>query len=208
MAKLQFAQFFLGALATNCYLMHNGEEAFVIDPGGSPEEVLDYLKKNNLKLTRIFNTHLHFDHVSGNRALAAATGARIYANERDSYLKEENRQAPSLYGMPAVEDFQFENLDEGVLHILGAEMRILATPGHTPGGLSFYLPEYNLLFCGDVLFRRDVGRTDFKGGDTETLIESIRRKLYTLPDSTRVCPGHEEGTVIGEEKQLNQYVRA
>ncbi|MDR1126065.1 MAG: MBL fold metallo-hydrolase [Deltaproteobacteria bacterium] len=208
MPQLQFAHFFLGPLATNCYLMHDGKEAVVFDPGGSPEKVLDYLKKNKLGLTAIYNTHLHFDHVTGNHALATASQAPIYANERDAYLMPDNRQASILYGVPPVEDFAFQNLDEGARTVLGTEMRVLATPGHTPGSLSYYLPEYRTVICGDVLFHGDIGRTDFKGGDYPTLEKSIREKLYTLPEDTRVCPGHEEETSIGEEKLYNNYVKA
>ena len=208
MPQLQFAHFFLGPLATNCYLMHDGKEAVVFDPGGSPEKVLDYLKKNNLKLTAIYNTHLHFDHVTGNHELSLASGAPIYANDRDSYLIPENRNASIMYGVAPVEDFEFQNLDEGTVSVLGTEMRVLATPGHTPGSLSYYLPEYKTVICGDVLFHRDIGRTDFKGGDYPTIEKSIREKLYTLPEDTRVCPGHEDTTSIGEEKLYNNYVRA
>jgi glyoxylase-like metal-dependent hydrolase (beta-lactamase superfamily II) len=208
MPQLQFAHFFLGPLATNCYLMHDGKEAVVFDPGGSPEKVLDYLKKNKLRLTAIYNTHLHFDHVTGNRALVMASQAPIYANERDAYLMTDNRQASILYGVPPVEDFAFQNLDEGDRTVLGTEMRVLATPGHTPGSLSYYLPEYRTVICGDVLFHGDIGRTDFKGGDYPTIEKSIREKLYTLPEDTRVCPGHEEETSIGEEKLYNNYVKA
>lgn len=208
MPQLKLAHFFLGPLATNCYLLHDGREAVVFDPGGSPEPVLDYLKKHGLRLTAIYNTHLHFDHVAGNRALADATGAPIYANERDAFLIPENRQASVMFGVPPVEDFTFTNVDEGAFTVLGAEMRVLATPGHTPGSLSYYLPEYKLAICGDVLFRRDIGRTDFKGGDYATIERSIRDKLYALPEDTRVCPGHEDETSIGEEKLYNNYVRA
>ena len=197
MPQLQFAHFFLGPLATNCYLMHDGREAVLFDPGGSPGKVLDYLKENRLKLTAIYNTHLHFDHVTGNRELAEASGAPIYANERDAYLIPDNRQAAILYGVAPVQDFEFQNLDEGSRSVLGTEMRVLATPGHTPGSLSYHLPEYKLVIDGDVLFHGDIGRTDFKGGDYQTLEHSIRTKLYVLPDETRVWPGHEEDTTIG-----------
>ena len=203
---MQFGQFVLGPLSTNCYLMHDRKEAVIFDVGGDPAEVLEFLKSNNLKLTRIFNTHLHFDHVYGNKALSEATGAPIFANERDSYLVESDEGTRS-FGMPPVPPFKFENLDEGTVSLLGTECRIMSTPGHTPGSLSYYLPEHGKLFSGDVLFYRAVGRSDFKGGDGPTLVRSIKEKIYTLPDETIVYAGHELATTVGSEKQLNHYVR-
>ena len=206
MEIMQFAQFVLGPLSTNCYLMHDRKEAVIFDVGGDPAEVVEFLKSNGLKLTKIFNTHLHFDHIYGNRALSEATGAPIYANERDSYLVGSD-EATSMFGMPPVPPFEFENLDEGVITLLGTECRVMSTPGHTPGSLSYYLPEHGKLFSGDVLFYRAVGRSDFKGGDGATLARSIKEKIYTLPDETIVYAGHELATTVGGEKQFNHYVR-
>lgn len=203
---MQFAQFVLGSISTNCYLMHNRKEAVVFDPGGDPDEVFDYLKTNNLKLTHIFNTHLHFDHIYGNQALASATGAVILANDRDNYLISTDRST-AMFGVPPVPRFTYTVIDEGSMLILDSQMLIFSTPGHTPGSLSFYLPEHGKLFSGDVLFYRAVGRTDFEGGDTQTLITSIKEKLYTLPEDTIVYAGHELATTIGGEKKNNPYVR-
>ncbi|MDR2893647.1 MAG: MBL fold metallo-hydrolase [Deltaproteobacteria bacterium] len=208
MQDLQLKQFSIGRLVTNSYLLHNSSQAVLIDIGGEPAAVLKYLQTNKLELLTIFNTHLHFDHVYGNRALAEATGAKIMGNERDSFIKEENVAGKGMFGLPPVPPFEFENLDEGVIEVLGAECRVLATPGHTPGSLSFYFPAQNWIFCGDLLFHRAVGRTDFKGGDSEALAESLRGKVYTLPDDTIAYPGHDEETVVGDEKRLNPYVRA
>jgi glyoxylase-like metal-dependent hydrolase (beta-lactamase superfamily II) len=203
---MQFAQFVLGFISTNCYLMHNRREAVVFDPGGEPDEVLAYLESNKLKLTHIFNTHLHFDHILGNAPLSSATWAPVLANKRDDYLVSTDR-ATAAFGVPPVPPFTYRNIDEGSMSILDTPMQILATPGHTPGSLSFYLPEHGKLFSGDVLFYRAVGRTDFEGGDTRTLLASIKEKLYALPDETIVYAGHELATTIGGEKKYNPYVR-
>jgi glyoxylase-like metal-dependent hydrolase (beta-lactamase superfamily II) len=203
---MQFAQFVLGFVSTNCYLMHNRKEAVVFDPGGEPGEILTYIKNNNLKLTHIFNTHMHFDHVFGNRALSAATGAPVLANSRDDYLVSSD-SSTAAFGVPPIPKFTYANIDAGEMVVLDTPMQILSTPGHTPGSLSFYLPEHGKLFSGDVLFYRAVGRTDFEGGDTRTLLTSIKEKLYTLPDDTIVYAGHELATTIGGEKKYNPYVR-
>ena len=206
MSELQLTQFVIGPIATNCYLLHNRKQAVIFDLGGDPAGVLKFLEAQQLKLFTIFNTHLHFDHVYGNSALAKATGATILANKRDSYLLD--AKATSKFGLPPVEAFEFTDLDESTIDILGAECRVLATPGHTPGSLSFYLPAAGLIFCGDLLFNRAVGRTDLPGGNSQPLAQSIRGKVYSLPDETAVYPGHEEETTVGDEKKFNPDVRA
>lgn len=201
---MELAVFNLGPLATNSYLLHNGKEAVMIDVGGEPHEVLKYLKEKGLALKEILVTHMHFDHVLGVTALAEATGAAVRANSRDSYLLGEQGM-----GFPAIpKDFKYSGLDEGKIEVLGQECLVLSTPGHTQGSLSYYFPELGALFCGDVLFYRSVGRSDFPGGNTETLMNSIRNKLYTLPDETTVYPGHDLETSIGGEKSSNSFVRA
>ncbi|MDL2313785.1 MBL fold metallo-hydrolase, partial [Desulfovibrio sp. OttesenSCG-928-C14] len=199
--------FVIGPLSTNCYLVHNYKEAALFDPGGEVGEILQFLKSNSLKLTHIYNTHMHFDHVWGNQELSEATGAPIFANERDHYLVEGNAQATRQWGLPPVKPYEYVNLDEGEISILGTPCRVLATPGHTPGSLSFYLPEHGKLFSGDLLFYRAVGRSDFPGGDGRVLAKSVREKVYVLPDETVVYAGHELATTVGGEKQHNPYVR-
>lgn len=202
---MEFVSFALGPLQTNCFLFHNGKEAAVIDPGGDPTQVINYLKSHRLKLEYILNTHLHFDHIIGNKALKDASGAHILANERDSFLLD---NPAATFGYPPVESFEYINMDEGETNFIGFKCQILATPGHTPGSLSYYFPEGNVVFAGDVLFYRSVGRTDFEGGSSKLISESIREKLYKLPDQTVVCPGHGPDTAIGDEKRSNPFYRA
>ena len=197
--------FCLGPLETTCVLLHNGKEALVFDPGGNPQEVVDYLKTHGLTLTGIFNTHLHFDHTYGNASLSRATGAPVKASERDSYMLQSQLGQGGTYGLPQVDPYDFADIDEGWLELLGEKCKILATPGHSPGSLSYYFPGKGIVLSGDVLFYRSVGRSDFPGGDGQTLLKTIREKLYALPEATVVYAGHGLKTTIGAEKTENPF---
>lgn len=200
---MQIVKFVLGPIDTNCLLLHNDKEAVIVDVGGDAQEVTAYLKNNNLKLTDILVTHMHVDHVLGVADLAEATGAAVWADERDEYLLTGNR----VMGFPDPKPFMYTNIKEGSAGFIGVECQMFSTPGHTPGSFSFYFPELSALFCGDVLFYRSVGRTDFPGGDADTLMNSIKRKIYSLPDDTAVYPGHMMESNVGDEKRLNPFVK-
>lgn len=202
---MEMRTFDLGALHTNCYLVHDGKEAAVIDPGGDPAPVLKYLLDNGLTLTHILNTHMHFDHILGNAALSAGAGAPIFANAADDFLLRPE-MGGARFGLPPTPSFDYENLEPGELALAGERCTVLATPGHTPGSLSYYFPDSGLLFAGDALFYRSMGRTDLPGGDTETLYSSIKDTLFALPETTEVLPGHGIPTNIGDEKDKNPYV--
>ncbi len=195
----------LGPLETNCFLIHNAEQAIIVDPGGNPAQLLTFLEQRDLKLTHILNTHLHFDHTYGNKALSEATGAPILASAHDSVLLDMEGGRGGVWGFPVVEPYVFTNLEAGPLELLGQECRVLATPGHTPGGLSFYLADPGCVFCGDALFYRSVGRTDFPFSNTGQLVDSIRTQLFGLPEKTRVCCGHGPDTLIADERRNNPF---
>lgn len=196
----------LGPLETNCFLIHNGREAVAVDPGGSPAPVLDYLEKEGLTLTRILLTHLHFDHTYGVAELALASGATVLASGLDRYMLESELGRGGVWGLPLVEDYDFEDLKPGDITLLDSACSVLATPGHTPGGLSFYFPDIQAVFAGDALFYRSIGRSDFPGGSQQTLVASIRETLFALPDETTVYPGHGDKTRIGDERRNNPFV--
>lgn len=197
----------LGPLETNCYLLAEGAEAVAVDPGGDPSSVVKFLRDNGLTLTAILNTHLHFDHIGGNAALRAATGAPIHLNKEDLFLLDAT--SGTRFGLPPTDPFEYQAMDAGETTFLNARCTVIHTPGHSPGSLSFYFPDQGMLFSGDVLFYRDTGRSDLPGGSRPVLEnETIRGKLYTLPDATVVYPGHGPQTSIGEEKVQNHWVRA
>jgi glyoxylase-like metal-dependent hydrolase (beta-lactamase superfamily II) len=202
---MHVADFAIGPLETNCYVIYNDTEAVAVDPGGPPQPVLDFLRQKKLKLTHILLTHLHFDHTYGVSELAGVTGATVLASEDDRYMLATEPGKGGVWGLPQVAPYDFAGLPEGTLPLLGSSCVVLATPGHTPGGLSFYFPACKAVFSGDALFYRSIGRTDFPRGDTDTLLRSIRGKIFTLPEETTVYPGHSEPTSVGDEKRNNPF---
>ncbi|MFW6005427.1 MAG: MBL fold metallo-hydrolase [Desulfonatronovibrionaceae bacterium] len=203
---LQLNQFNLGMLETNCFLLFNQQKnGLVIDPGGDPDSVVDFLNKNSIRLQLILNTHLHFDHIQGNEALSRATGARIAAPEADRFLLDTEVGGGGFMGFAKTPEFEFDSLEPGQTTFLDHECRILATPGHTPGSLSFYFPDLGAVFVGDLVFYRSVGRTDFPGGDAEVLKKSAREQIFTLPDNTVIYPGHGPESRVLDEKLHNPF---
>ncbi len=207
---IQFAKFTVGPLEENSYLLHAAasREAWVVDPGAEAERFLDYLAANSLRLTRILHTHAHGDHIGADSALVEATGARIAVHR----LETEWLSSPALnlslaVGLPVVAPAADEFLEDGQELSLGETiLRVLHTPGHSPGSVSFYTPGH--LFSGDLLFWGSIGRTDLPGGDMAMLERSLREKIYRLPDDTAVHSGHGPDTTLGHEKRTNPFVRA
>ncbi|WP_461833783.1 MBL fold metallo-hydrolase [Desulfothermus sp.] len=203
---LKVSCFPLGPLQTNCYVVHNSVEAIVIDPGGDPSVVLNFLKKNNLVLKFILNTHFHFDHILGNKDLQDATSVDILASNKDDFLlKAQVGGGGGMFGFPKVPPFTYKNLEEGEVYWLGETAYVYSTPGHTPGSLSFYFPESKALFSGDLIFQRSIGRTDFPGGSLEELLDSVRKKVFVLPGDTVIYSGHGPATTVHEEKLFNPF---
>ncbi len=203
---MQILTFPLGPLETNAYLLVQGAEAVAVDIGGDPASMVRHLKKHALRLTRILTTHMHFDHVLGNAALAEETGAPIHASAMDEYLLRSETGSGGMFGLPKVPPFRFDPLEEGTISLMGLSCTVLHTPGHTLGSLSYYFPDAGAVFAGDVLFYRSVGRSDLPGGDARVLNASIVAKLFTLPDETVVYPGHGPATTIADEKRGNPFV--
>lgn len=195
----------LGPLDTNCYVVHSREEAVVIDPGGDAPEILAFLASRELALRAVLNTHLHFDHIQGNADLVAATGVSVMASTRDAFLLETELGGGGMMGFPRTPEFSFLPLEEGELSLLGTTCRVLPTPGHSPGSMSFYFPDLNAVFVGDLLFYRSVGRTDFPGSSERELIRSVRSRIFTLPEETVVYPGHGPETTVRQERLNNPF---
>lgn len=197
--------FALGPLETNCYLLHDTTQAVAVDVGGDPADMLDFLRERGLMLTHILITHQHFDHLYGVAALQQATGAQTLAPAADDCLRASSVGRGGQWGLPLVPDFAAEPLPLGEQRFGAFAMQVLETPGHTPGSVSLYVQEEKAVFTGDALFYRSVGRTDFPGGDAAQLIRSIRTGLFTLPEDTRVFPGHGPETRVGDERAGNPY---
>ena len=200
----------VGPIMTNCYIVgcEETKEGAVIDPGGHPERILAEVKRHGLTVKYVLNTHAHFDHTDANGALVQATGAPLALHPEDRSLLTAAGGA-ALFGLQAdpspSPDLDLGDGDE--LEIGDLCFRVLHTPGHTPGHVCFYEADEGVLFDGDVLFRRGVGRTDLPGGSWEQLLDSIQRVLFALPDETAVYSGHGPATTMGEEKRLNPWLR-
>ena len=197
--------FSLGPLETNSYLAVEGSKAVAVDVGGDPAPILKYLSANALTLTHILLTHLHFDHTLGVKALETATGAAILAGAGDARLQKDELGRGGFMGFPVVEPFGYTPLDEGEAELLGQPCSVLATPGHSPGSLSYYFPLAGAVFSGDLIFYGSVGRTDFPGGSHETLVASVKEKIFTLAPQTVIYPGHGPETTVERERLHNPY---
>jgi hydroxyacylglutathione hydrolase len=195
----------LGPLETNCFLLVKNGSAVAVDPGGDPAKVLRTLERETITLTHVLNTHMHCDHIYGNLELSRRTGAPILGSPKDEFLLSTEIGGGGFMGLPRVSEFAYEPLEPGESAFLGEPCMVLSTPGHTPGSLSFHFPESKIVFVGDLLFYRSIGRTDFQGGSMETLLRSVREQIFTLPGETVVYPGHGPETSVGDEKVHNPF---
>ncbi len=197
----------LGPVQTNCYLVYHSEtrEAFIVDPADRAERIIQEIEKLSLIPRAILLTHGHFDHMMGAKGLKEKYSIPVCAYEKEQALMADPETNLSMAFMGVSFSLTGDRwfYDGEKLDIGGMRIQVLATPGHTCGGCCYYLPEEGILLSGDTLFYQSVGRTDFPTSSTRELILSIRDKLFVLPDDTEVYPGHEERTVIGEEKKYN-----
>ena len=194
----------------NCRIFVDDEslECFVVDAGGSAVQIADFIKQNGLKLKTILITHMHLDHVGGVYELAELTGAKIMGPtiEDDPLLHSLNMQSDA-FGLPKSEQFQTQYLNDGdiIIPIEGFSLKVIHTPGHTPGGVCYYSEAGKFVLTGDTLFAGSIGRTDFPLGSYDAIISSIKEKLYTLDKSTAILPGHGEDSTIEDEIRENPY---
>ena len=208
MKPLEILRFTYGPFAENTYVVvgRSGRSAMIVDPGIDSEPVLDEVRSRGLTVTLLLNTHGHLDHVAANAAFKRATGAPLAIHPADLPLLRHVSAQAALYGLTAEDSPEPDILlEEGVPVALdGDELDVLHTPGHTPGGIC--LRRGAQMIVGDTLFRGSVGRTDLPGGDWDTLVRSIRSKLFALPDDVHCYPGHEDETTIGRERRTNPFV--
>jgi glyoxylase-like metal-dependent hydrolase (beta-lactamase superfamily II) len=186
-------------------------QAIVIDPGGDFERIEAALTEQGLTVTAIVHTHTHIDHVGATAPLQRLSGAEAHIHEADRFLYDMLPVQSALLGVPNPEkcDMLGTLVDDFSLRAGSLEVCVMHTPGHTPGSVSFYVesPEGKLLFTGDTLFQRGIGRTDLWGGDSKLILQSIKSKLLPLDDETVVIPGHGPRTTIGDERDLNPFLR-
>ena len=202
-----------GPIQTNAYLLTlplTGEAVLVDAPDGIWQEVEPVLKAERCRLTRLWLTHGHWDHTQGAAEVVRRTGAEVSAHCADRPLLENPEvMRPLIFPGMAVEPVVVNRwLEDGdSIDALGEKVRVSHVPGHCPGSLMFYFAGAGAAFSGDALFRGSVGRTDLPGGDPGQLERSIRSRIYTLPDATKVYSGHGEPTTVGAEKKHNPHVR-
>ena len=198
----------VGPIMANCFIVGCEEthKAAVIDPGDEADRILYKLAGHKLTVTSIINTHGHFDHVSANRELKNATGAELIIHAADAPMLTSLSEMAAAFGLSCDNSPPPDRtVDEGDSIVFGnVELKVLHTPGHSPGGISLVCADK--VFVGDTLFAGSIGRTDFPGGDFDTLISAIRTKLFPLGDEMMVLCGHGPETTIGREKRTNPFV--
>ena len=209
MREVHIKTLVLGKVQNNCYIVkgQKSQEVIVIDPGDEVNKIKEYLKENDLECKAIFLTHGHFDHITAAEGLKELTDAPIYAHEVEvtlladpklnasSYMGEEISLSPDIL-IKGREEFQIGGLSWQVIH----------TPGHTEGGVCYYLIDHGIIFSGDTLFYESIGRTDLPTGNHRMLIEAIHNQLMVLADNIEVYPGHGRPTTIGHERSNNPFL--
>ena len=202
----------VGAFQCNCTLLacEKTKEAVLIDPGDEPEKILALIAAQGIKVKYLLHTHAHLDHVAATRTLKTAGHGEICLHAGDKMIYDNLPLQGQMFGMPmppgAPVDLWLE--DEQELTFGENKLKVIHTPGHSPGGICFHVQggtEKEQLFSGDTLFQMSVGRTDLWGGDMDLLFKSIRQRLFTLEGEMKVHPGHGPSTTIGFEKKNNPF---
>ncbi|MDI6751776.1 MAG: MBL fold metallo-hydrolase [bacterium] len=185
----------VGQLQTNSYLIFNDNEAILIDPGGEPGKILSVIARYGFNLKFIVNTHGHIDHIAGNDKIAGKTGAKVLIHSEDAPMLSDPKLNLSFEKEGDMKKPDRMLMDGDIIETDKIKLKVISTPGHTRGSISLLLEDK--IFCGDTIFAQGVGRTDFPGGDSKMLIQSIK-KLLQFPENIRLYPGHGPETTIGE----------
>jgi glyoxylase-like metal-dependent hydrolase (beta-lactamase superfamily II) len=211
---MNFHSFTVNPFSQNTYLVYQGSKAWLIDAGFYHAHEItafkQFLSEHQLALEAVFLTHAHLDHVFAVNQLVNGFAVPVFLHQEEYILLKRAHQQGAMFGVPMQEISVIPKplMEAKQFEWNGFECETLFTPGHSPGHISFYFKEENVLIAGDTLFAGSIGRTDLYKGDFSTLEHSIKKKLYTLPDTTRVLSGHGPETTIGQEKRFNPYVKA
>jgi len=208
---LHIETFTLGAWQTNCYVVQSGRVCWILDAGFEPAPMLGYVAEHGLHVEQVVLTHAHVDHIAGLAEVVAAVGEvpiLIHEAEKE-FLSDASLNLSLHLAQPVVVPDATAFLTHGdSLTLSGQQFEVCHTPGHSPGGVCLYHAESQTALVGDTLFDGSIGRHDFPTSDFDALQRSIREQLYTLPEATRVLPGHMGPTQIGKEKRTNPFVRS
>ena len=208
MGQIEIKSMTLGMVATNCYLIINKEtkEALLIDPADNALRISNVIEENVCTLKAILLTHGHFDHIMALNELKKRYNVPVYAHEEEEdVLKQSSLNMSGMIGQIYTTQADIYVKDGEHLKLAGLDIIVLHTPGHTKGGVCYYLPEEKVLMSGDSLFHCSIGRTDFPTGSMSQLVRSVKEQLFVLPDDVQVYPGHDSVTSIGYEKQYNPF---
>ena len=211
---MKIRYFEVGPFSENTYLLIQENEALLFDPGFSNESEFDSFKADlstfGAELKGIVLTHAHVDHVLGLQRVLKEFPVKVYLNTDDLFLWDNFGDQAQMFGLNQVGfSFSPEKLPQsGLFSISSFKFECLFTPGHAPDHTCLYFEDFGFIIAGDALFKESIGRTDLYKGNFETLEKSIREKLYTLPNQTKVYPGHGASTSIGHEKAFNPFVKA
>lgn len=212
MSELRVKTYVLGMVSTNCYIIYHEQtrDAVIIDPADNAAYILNKCYELKVEPKAVLLTHGHFDHILAVKDIIRAFPVKLYAGEKEAELLFDPRKNISANmntgGVSLKPDVRLKDGD--VLELLGFTWKVIATPGHTPGSVCYYIESEEVMFTGDTLFQDSYGRCDLYGGDFNAIADSIRNKLFTLPDDVMVYPGHGEPTVLGHEKEYNMINRS
>lgn len=213
-STMNIVKFVFNPIQENTYLLWDQTmECIIIDAGnasaGEDSRLADFIANNGLKPVMAVNTHGHFDHLMGVNFLKQTYGVKFALSSKDEYLRASAQQSCAMFGIAAVVDVPQIDIDLDTIDTISfgeTELKVIKTPGHTPGGVCLYHEQSSQLFSGDTLFRESIGRTDLPGGEYGTIIRSILNNIIPLGDEVTVYPGHSDKTTVGHESLYNPFV--